>query len=250
MLTRISLIVVILAGIGALVFGQMQVKQKIDETIAKRDTNYKSWKEQEARANGLDKQLAATKEELAAKVTELAKALEALGVKDQEIARLNGDLGRSQANLRDARAERDRALAKLQQYELTGLQPDEIKEVIARLKKSLEDIKGLEAVVVDRNRDIAGLKARIEDLIGGDAPVILPAGLKGKIVTVDPKWDFVVINLGKSNGLLVNGQMLVSRNGKLLAKVKIVNVMEDKAIANVLSGWKLDDILEGDTVLY
>ena len=250
MLTRISLIVVILAGIGALVFGQMQVQQKIRDTIAKRDENYNSWKKELARANDLDKQLTATKEELAAKVTELAKALEALGVKDQEIARLNGDLGRSQTNLRDARAERDRALAKLQQYELTGLQPDEIKEVIARLKKSIADIKGLEVVVVDKNREIEGLKIRVAELVGDEAPVVLPAGLKGKIVTVDPKWDFVVINLGKSNGLLVNGQMLVSRNGKLLAKVKIVNVMDDKAIANVLSGWKLDDILEGDTVLY
>ena len=44
--------------------------------------------------------------------------------------------------------------------------------------------------------------------------------------------------------------MLVARDGKLLAKVKIVNVMENKAIANVISGWKLDEILEGDTVLY
>ena len=250
MLTRISLIVVILAGIGAIVFGQMQVKQKIDETIAARNTFHTNWKREEARANNLDRELTATKETLAQREMELAAAQAALGVKDTEIARLNAELGRTVEQLRIARAERAAAQARVVQYELTGLEPDEVKEVIARLKQSLEDITVLEGTVVDKNRDIDVLKGRIAELVGDDIPVILPAGLKGKIVTVDPKWDFVVIDLGKNDGLLLNGQMLVSRDGKLLAKVKIINVMEDKAIANVLTGWKLEEIMEGDTVLY
>jgi len=250
MLTRISLIVVILAGIGALVFGQMQVQEKIKETIAARNTFHQNWKRDEARANKAEKDLAAAQEEIKAKDAELAKAQEALNAKDQQIALLNAELTRTQNDLRIARADRDRAQARVVQYELTGLEPDEVKEVIARLKTSLEDIKGLEAVVVDKDREITGLKIRIADLVGDDAPVILPAGLKGTVVTVDPKWDFVVINLGKSDGLLMNGQMLVARDGKLMAKVRIVNVMENQAIANVMSGWKLDDILEGDAVIY
>jgi len=50
--------------------------------------------------------------------------------------------------------------------------------------------------------------------------------------------------------MLLHGQMLVSRDGKLLAKVKIVNVEDNRSIANVLPGWELEDIMEGDTVLY
>lgn len=250
MLTRISLIVVILAGIGALVFGQMQVQQKIKETIDARNTFHQNWKRDEARANKAEKDLAAAQEEIKAKDAELAKAQEALNAKDQQITLLTADLTRTQADLRNTRGERDRFAARVQQYELTGLEPDEIKEVIARLKQSLDDIKGLETVVVDKDREITGLKIRIAELVGDDAPVILPAGLKGKVVTVDPKWDFVVIDLGKEDGLLMNGQMLVARDGKLLAKVRIVNVMEGKAIANVMSGWKLDDIMEGDAVIY
>lgn len=250
MLTRISLIVVILAGIGAIVFGQMQVKQKIDDTIASRNTFHTNWKREEARANNLDRELTATKETLAQRETELAAAQAALGVKDTEIARLNAELGRTVEQLRVARAERDSAQARVVQYELTGLNPDEVKEVIARLKQSLVDITALEGTIVNKNRDIDVLEGRIAELVGDEIQVILPAGLKGKIVTVDPKWDFVVIDLGKNDGLLLNGQMLVSRDGKLLAKVRIINVMDDKAIANVLTGWKLEAIMEGDTVLY
>lgn len=250
MLTRISLIIVILAGIGAIVFGQLQFKKKIDETVQARDTYGASWKKEETRANDLTKVLAATKEKLTATEAELAAANDKLSKKDAEIALINAELGRTKDALTRSRAERDAAQAKLTAYEATGLQPDEIKEVIARLKKSLDDIKGLEVAVTDRERTISGLKIRIAELVGEDEAVILPAGIKGKIMTVDPKWDFVVINLGKNDGLLLNGQMLVSRDGKLLAKVRIVNVQNDKAIANVMAGWKLDDIMEGDTVLY
>lgn len=251
MLTRISLIVVILAGVGAIVFGQMQVKKKIDQTIAERSTFHTNWRTEEARANRLDKELAETKEALDQRTRELAAAREEIATKDVEITQLNRNISDLQNTVRQVRADRDAAQAKLTAYELTGLNPEEIKEVIARLKQSLEDIKGLELVVEDKLREINGLKVRIAELVGpDDVPVILPAGLKGKIVTVDPKWDFVVINLGKNDGLLLNGQMLVSRNGKLLAKIRIVNVMDSRAIANVMTGWKLDEILEGDTVLY
>lgn len=250
MLTRISLIVVILAGIGAIVFGQMQVKQKIDKTIADRNQFHQDWQKELARANKLEKDLAQAQADLKQKEVELAAAQKQIQAKDAEIASLNAEVQRRGEELRIARADRDKAQAELQRYQATGLQPEEIKEVIARLKNSLDQIKTLEASITDKDREINGLKVRIAELVGDEAPVILPAGLKGKVVTVDPKWDFVVIDLGKDDGLLLNGQMLVSRNGKLLAKVKIVNVMENRAIANVMSGWKLDDIMEGDTVLY
>ncbi|MBI1176860.1 hypothetical protein GC207_05420 [bacterium] len=250
MLTRISLIVVILAGIGAIVFGQMQVKQKIDKTIADRNQFHQDWQKELARANKLEKDLAQAQADLKQKEVELAAAQKQIQAKDAEIASLNAEVQRRGEELRIARADRDKAQAELQRYQATGMQPDEIKGLIASYTKSLAQIKTLEASITDKDREINGLKVRIAELVGDEAPVILPAGLKGKVVTVDPKWDFVVINLGKEDGLLLNGQMLVSRNGKLLAKVKIVNVMENRAIANVMTGWKLNDIMEGDTVLY
>ncbi|HAV65060.1 MAG TPA: hypothetical protein DCY13_22155 [Verrucomicrobiales bacterium] len=229
----------------------MQVKKKIDETIADRNTFHTNWRTEEALRIKREKELAETKEALDQRTRELAAAQEALATKDAEIAQLNTDLTRTRNDLTRARADRDAAQAKVVAYELTGLTPDEVKEVIARLKQSLEDIKGLNEEIAKRDTTIEGLEVRIAELVGpSDVPVILPAGLKGKVVTVDPKWDFIVIDLGKNDGLLLNGQMLVSRNGKLLAKVRIVNVMDNRAIANVMGGWKLDDIMEGDTVLY
>jgi hypothetical protein len=72
--------------------------------------------------------------------------------------------------------------------------------------------------------------------------------LKGKIVVVDPKWDFVVLNIGDEQGAIQDGEMLVSREGKLVAKVVIRSVQKDRCIANVVPGWKLGEMIEGDEV--
>jgi hypothetical protein len=66
---------------------------------------------------------------------------------------------------------------------------------------------------------------------------------------VDPKFDFVVLDVGHDKGMLENGEMLVSRDGKLVAKVKVRAVERDRSIANVLPGWKLTDVYEGDVAV-
>jgi len=72
--------------------------------------------------------------------------------------------------------------------------------------------------------------------------------LKGKIIVVDPKWDFVVLNIGETQGAIQDGELLVSREGKLVAKVVIRNIQKDRCIANIVPGWKLGELIEGDDV--
>ena len=50
-------------------------------------------------------------------------------------------------------------------------------------------------------------------------------------------------------GALEHGEMLVNRNGQMVAKIKITSVQKDRSIANVMPGWKLGEVLEGDQVI-
>jgi len=50
-------------------------------------------------------------------------------------------------------------------------------------------------------------------------------------------------------GVLQNGELLVSRDGKLVAKVIVRSVQRDRSIANLVPGWKLGDVYEGDQVI-
>jgi len=89
----------------------------------------------------------------------------------------------------------------------------------------------------------------LNQYIDPNRPVELPATLVGKVLSVDPKWDFVVLNVGEDQGAQEHGELLVNRAGRLVAKIKISSVQKDGCIANVLPGWKLGEVLEGDQVI-
>ena len=87
------------------------------------------------------------------------------------------------------------------------------------------------------------LKARYEVV----EPELPP--MHGSVLVVDPKWNFVVLDLGESNGVLKNGTLLISRDGKLIAKVRIRRVEGQRSIADILPGSHLAEVREGDHVM-
>jgi hypothetical protein len=109
------------------------------------------------------------------------------------------------------------------------------------------------AVVEDEKRVLQRQLVRVNNELDvyrdPNRPVQLPATLIGKILVADPKWDFVILSVGADQGAIQRGEMLVNRDGKLVAKVRITSVQKDRCIANVLPGWKLGDVLEGDQVI-
>jgi hypothetical protein len=97
-------------------------------------------------------------------------------------------------------------------------------------------------------RTIGRLTNELAQLTTPDADVKLPADLRGKIVVVDPKWNFVVVDVGEEQGVIKNGELLVSRDGKLVSKVVIRDVEKDRSIANLVPGWTFGPVVEGDKV--
>jgi len=79
--------------------------------------------------------------------------------------------------------------------------------------------------------------------------VTLPASLTGTVKVYDPKWKFVELDIGENQRLKEFGEMYVNRNGKLVAKVIVRNLEKDRSIANVMPGWELGEIMEGDQVI-
>jgi hypothetical protein len=79
-------------------------------------------------------------------------------------------------------------------------------------------------------------------------PIELPATIKGKVLASDPKWHFVVINVGEEQGVLEHGELLVNRDGKLVAKVIVSSVEKNRCVANIMTGWELGEVFEGDMV--
>jgi hypothetical protein len=144
--------------------------------------------------------------------------------------------------------ERDDAQNLLASYKATGLSPDQVGGLNKALKSTetaLEAVKEENGVL---QRTVSRLNNQLAQLVGTNFVVTLRADLKGRIVAVDPKWDFVVLNIGGDQGVLNDGELLVSRNGRLVAKVIVRSVQKDRSIANIVPGWQLGDVIEGDEV--
>lgn len=248
---RIFVIVAILAGLGVIGVSHFVVRPHIQNIITEREKLRDDWKRELARANKLDKnlkettaKLEETTKRLEETTTQLAAANKRIEEQTAQITKLQGDLEQTSARL-------NTASQKLAQWDFIGLTPDQVKVIVDANRKMQAQIAASEEEKKIMLRELKTVKAKLEQYItGGEAVVELPPGTKGKIVVVDPKWNFVVLDIGAEKGLLPNGVLMVSRDSKLVGKVKVVSVEPQRSIANIMPGWKMGEIMEGDQVLY
>jgi cell shape-determining protein MreC len=69
------------------------------------------------------------------------------------------------------------------------------------------------------------------------------------VIAVDPKYDFVVLDIGGNQGILENAKLIINRDGKFIGKVRVTSVEPNRSVANVMPEWKQDDIMEGDVAI-
>lgn len=251
MLLRISLIFAILAGIGTIVVTHLQTRQHIQSIITEREEHKKEEAKNLARAKKSETELASTKQVLTQTKETLAKTEEDLNGTKQQLATKQEQLSKTQADLAKAVEERKAAQAELAKWESLGMKPEQIRGMVADLKKQGDAIAALEDEKKILSRNVKELQNRIALILGNEEYVVpLPAGTKGSVVAVDPKWNFVILDLGADKEMLEGGVLMVHRNSKLVGKVRIREVLPNRCVANVIPGWKLADIEEGDQVLY
>lgn len=248
---RICLIVAIVAGLAAGTLSFTKIQDIITTTRAARDDYNKKWTDETAAHNKTKKQLASTQKDLAdtkQTLTQTKSDLDAATARADDLDKKSKQLA---ADLDKANADRDAAQQELEQWHLIpgGLKPGQVKELIAQLEKTKQALNAMSG----ENKVIASLYDRDEQvlntLIGRDRKVILPPGLKGKILAFDPKYNFVVLNIGSDQGVKVRGEMMVDKDGKFLGKVQITSVEKDRCVANILPQWQRGDIEEGDEVM-
>ena len=249
MLRKILLAVGILAALAAAVLNFTVIKTKIDALTEDRNTQRSAKEEKTKELTATNKVLVATQKTLGETRTQLAdsetqrtKLSKDLDVATTQIQDLTGKLAK-------VTQDRDSAQDQLAAYKATGLTAQQVLALDKTLKNSQMalDVANQEKLVL--SRQVTKLKSELAEITQPDYFVSLPAALKGKVMAVDPKWEFVVLNVGDEQGVLKDGEMLVSRDGKLVAKIIIRSVQKDRSIANIVPGWQLGDVIEGDQVI-
>jgi hypothetical protein len=248
MLIRISLIVAIVAALAVGALNFIVVKDKI--TTLTEDRNSQRTQKQQAQT-----ELASTKKELAKTKDDLAQTQQELtdtqAARDKAVADAAAQSKRADDlsdKLTKTTQERDDARNSLAAYTATGLTSDQVSKLNATLKNAQTEIEAINEEKTVLQRAVNRLQTRLAKYEGPETDIKLRADLKGKILVVDPKWDFVVLNIGEDQGVLEDGELLVSRDGKLVAKVIVRSVEKDRSIANIVPGWQLGEVIEGDEV--
>lgn len=249
MLIRIGLIIAIVAGLAVGGLNFVKVKEKIVTLKTERDTE-KSQKEE------AQKELASTKKDLDTTKKSLADTKQALETTTKERDTAVAEAGKQKARGDQLATELDTTKktladtqAELAAYKSSGLTAEQVAGLakqLRRLEDELAGMKGENQLFLQR---IKKLETELAIYRDPDFKVQLPPSLTGKVIVADPKWDFVVLDIGESQGILEKSELLVNRNGRLVAKVVVRSVQKDRSIANVIPGWKLGDVTEGDQVI-
>jgi phosphatidylserine/phosphatidylglycerophosphate/cardiolipin synthase-like enzyme len=248
MLLRISLIVAIIAGLAAGGLAYVAVSDKIPALAKQRDDEHTGKVTALGDLAKTRTQLKKTEGELATTVQELT---DTKGERDKAVARAEAQSKRADElsdKLAKAVSERDEAQNQLASYKATDLTPEQVIKLNKNLKDANNQILAINGEKSVLQRELLKTKAQLNTFIGEDPTIKLRADLHGKIIVVDPKWDFVVLNIGDDQGVVPDGEMLVSRDGKLVAKVIIRSVQKDRSVANIVPGWKMGEMIEGDDV--
>jgi len=239
----------ILAGLTVGGLNVVKVKEKIttlqkeykDESDAhkKFETSYNRTK---AELNATNAVLKQTQTELTATKEERDTAASKAASEAKRADKLSEDLTKT-------RGERDTAQQELARYVATGRTPEQI----IAFNKSLKTLEDAKDTVDTENRTLLSKVKRLQNELARyqpDAPpVLLPASLTGKVLVSDPKWNFVILNVGENQEVVERAELLVHRNGKLVAKVIVSSVQKDRCVANVMPGWERGEVFEGDQVI-
>jgi hypothetical protein len=243
---RLLLLATVLLGVGAIGMSEFIVRPHLKSLVSSRDRNLRQYQEEQRVHNetkGVLNQAQAKQQEaernLLTAGDQLALANGRASEREQFAKRLQTELNKSKQELAAAKGD-------LAAWASLPIVVDQVKAVVSEVKRLRTQNEALKDEL-ELGRMIAS--TQIACRLTEEDP-ILPSGLNGKVLVVDPKYDFVVLDIGAEKGVERRGKLLVARQGQLIGKVSVTSVEEHRCIANVVPGWKLRELREGDLVLY
>ena len=251
-MVRILLFVTVLALGGAAFIAFSNVQGEIDRITDERDTA-------QTNLDRTDGELADAK-----KAQEKAEQANVIAQGQAETAMQN--LRRSQQDLVEQRQRADQHEADAKKFEADLVkasnfvqswelfqQANGTQDQIKQKLNTYRDVNNQRAQFLAENgillSQIEKQGVELARYTGASVKVALPRTLQGKVTAVDAQFDFVVLDIGESQGAREHGELLVSRGEKLIGKLRILDVKKDHSIANILPDWKQGEIQTGDLVI-
>ncbi len=232
---------------------RMESEQELEIAIQERNETRSELEEARKARQELEEQVAQTQEELISVRDQLAKALEEQEVLSQTIQAHQGEKDALDQQIASITAERDELQTQLSRLKETR---DDLQGQLASAKQHQESLesrmKELPRPGVELQPVSVGNQPRVSD-----APVpstyvdITPVPAvsnEGQVLVINREYDFIVMDLGKNQGLNVGQEFQVVRGDQVLGTVKVEKIYDDLSAAAVLPSSNIGDFREGDFV--
>jgi chromosome segregation ATPase len=250
MLLRICLIIALVGGLAAATVNMLVLQKNITATIADRDDHKDKQEKAEADAKKTHTELTKSQNTLKTTQRELTQTKSDLDSANGKVSALEKNVTDLHDQLVRTQGERDKSDQELSKWSQLNLSP----ALVVKMEDDLKKAQAARDAVIAENKMVKSkldvVSAELATLVNGTETIPLePPGLTGKIVAVDPKFDFVVVDIGEDKQVVPRGIMLVAREGKLIGKIQIARVEKNQCIGTLMPQWTRGDVMEGDQVL-
>ena len=196
-------------------------------------------RDQLTRLNGTRTVLAETKQTLAETRSELKTT-------QDELASARNDI----SLLQDTVAAKDMEIAE-QEVAIQGLSKE--KEILIaqaeEIKVQLEDLEVQNRDLIDQ---LAEIQIHQEQIAQKPEERTLPKGHQGRVLLINPEWNFLVIGLTQESlkTMSPDVEVLIHRADQLVGKGRINTITDNMAIAEIINDWQQMPPQKGDYVIY
>ena len=229
----VTIILVVAVGVLANMLNQTQaaLQQKTGELVTMTD-------ERDSVQQELDKSNAEN--------ADLSNNVKAM---DQEVARLKDELSQSNDKSdglsRELNAKNNELTSAKNELNRLGKEKNALAVELVKVKQDSESTKDLLSQV--RSAKDA-LESKIKELMAQKEVelgkvVVQPAGeqpmqLQGQVLSLNKKYNFAVINLGKNDGVLAGMKFEVKIDDETIAQLQVEKVYDTMSAANIISSKK------------
>ncbi len=210
-------------------------KAEIEEELSRVKSDLTDSKEQIAKAQQEQQQLATNLEQRQGELSKLTQAMDQMmkelsqvrADKDQlsgQIAKLNGEHETLQKQLTFAQEQQQNLESKIS--ELSRVPTVQLERVV--VSSAEQEPSAMLAAMPTRS--------------------VSTNSINGQVLVINRDYDFVVMDLGKNQGLTVGQEFQIVRGSEEIGKVKVEKVYDDLSAAAILPSTREDAIREGDQV--
>jgi peptidoglycan hydrolase CwlO-like protein len=189
-------------------------------------------------------------EEARRQVDSLSEELQAERVAKQEVLAQIGEVKAQLEEQRDLRDELEKKFTQAQQG-IEKLQA-ELQELQAKKDELETKLKGLEEA--KQAKDVELGKIVVSPEAGqaqgaAVAPGAKPVSVEGKVLVINKEYNFLVINLGKKDGIVVGDEFAVYHENRYIGDAKAEKVHDSMSALGFLTTDLKGKISEGDIVV-